>query len=73
MTRWLVVLVAVLLPGIAPAAEPLGRLFYNPAQRTQLDIARTQRSRVSLDTVVTNQDGAEVIRGDALVMVDALG
>lgn len=33
----------------------------------------TERSRVSLDTVVTNQDGAEVIRGDALVMVDALG
>ncbi|GMU40971.1 MAG: hypothetical protein AMXMBFR23_18370 [Chloroflexota bacterium] len=32
-----------------------------------------ERSRVSLDTVVTNQDGAEVIRGDAMVMVDALG
>jgi acyl dehydratase len=32
-----------------------------------------ERSRVSLDTVVTKQDGTEVIRGDALVMVDALG
>jgi 3-hydroxybutyryl-CoA dehydratase len=30
-----------------------------------------ERSRVSLDTVVTNQDGTEVIRGDALVMVEA--
>ena len=30
------------------------------------------RSRVSLDTVVTKQDGTEVIRGDALVMVEAL-
>jgi len=33
----------------------------------------SERSRVSLDTVVTKQDGTEVIRGDALVMVDALG
>lgn len=32
-----------------------------------------ERSRVSLDTVVTKQDGTEVIRGDALVMVEALG
>jgi acyl dehydratase len=30
-----------------------------------------ERSRVSLDTLVTNQDGTEVIRGDALVMVEA--
>jgi 3-hydroxybutyryl-CoA dehydratase len=33
----------------------------------------TERSRVSLDTIVTNQDAAEVIRGDAMVMVEALG
>ncbi len=32
-----------------------------------------ERSRVSLDTVVTKRDGSEVIRGDALVMVEALG
>jgi 3-hydroxybutyryl-CoA dehydratase len=31
----------------------------------------TERSRVSLDTLVTKQDGTEVIRGDALVMVEA--
>ncbi|MEX2373266.1 MAG: MaoC family dehydratase [Dehalococcoidia bacterium] len=31
-----------------------------------------ERSRLSLDTVVTKQDGTEVIRGDALVMVEAL-
>jgi 3-hydroxybutyryl-CoA dehydratase len=29
-----------------------------------------ERSRLSLDTVVTKQDGTEVIRGDALVMVE---
>jgi len=33
----------------------------------------TERNRVSLDTVVTKQDGTEVIRGDAMVMVEALG
>lgn len=32
----------------------------------------TERSQVSLNTNVTNQDGTEVIRGDALVMIDAL-
>ena len=32
-----------------------------------------RRSRVSLDTVVANQDGTEVIRGDAVVMVEAPG
>ncbi|MDA0269417.1 MAG: MaoC family dehydratase [Chloroflexi bacterium] len=32
-----------------------------------------ERSRLSLDTIVTNQDAAEVIRGDAMVMVEALG
>ncbi len=33
----------------------------------------TERKRLSLDTVVTKQDGTEVIRGDATVMVEALG
>ncbi len=33
----------------------------------------TERNRLSLDTVVTKQDGTEVIRGDATVMVEALG
>lgn len=32
----------------------------------------SEKSRVSLDTIVINQDGTEVVRGDALVMVDAL-
>jgi len=32
----------------------------------------TERSRVTLDTKVTNQDGTDVILGDAQVMVEAL-
>lgn len=31
----------------------------------------TERSRVALDTVVTNQDGTDVLTGDALVLIDA--
>ena len=31
-----------------------------------------ERSRVTLETVVSNQDGNDVITGEALVMVDAL-
>lgn len=30
------------------AAEPLGRLFFTPAQRAQLDTARSQKSRATL-------------------------
>lgn len=33
----------------------------------------TQRSRVSLETKVSKQDGTDVILGDAQVMVEALG
>ena len=32
----------------APAADPVGRLFFTPAQRASLDIARTQRARNTL-------------------------
>ena len=35
----------VLAVGEAPAAEPLGRLFFTPAERTRLDVARSQKSR----------------------------
>ncbi len=36
---------------------------------TRVDV---ERSRVALDTVVTNQDGTDVLTGDALVLIDAL-
>lgn len=37
-----------LASGMSTAAEPLGRLFFTPAQRAQLDTARSQKSRVTL-------------------------
>jgi hypothetical protein len=37
------------------ADEPVGRMFFTPAQRAQLDIARTQRARVTLATEKTEE------------------
>jgi len=51
-TVYTLVLAGLVAPA-APAAEPLGRLFYTPAQRSQLDTARNQRSRT---TVTTDQE-----------------
>jgi hypothetical protein len=44
----------------APAQERLGRLFFTPAQRASLDVARSQRARTALATEKTEQDAAPV-------------
>ena len=50
------------------AAEPLGRLFYTPAQRAQMDAARSQKSR---PPVASEQEQAasmpEVVTFDGVV------
>jgi hypothetical protein len=43
-------LVLTLLAPPAVAAEPLGRLFYTPDQRSSLDTARSKRARTALAT-----------------------
>ncbi|HSQ04177.1 MAG TPA: hypothetical protein VLN59_09085 [Burkholderiales bacterium] len=49
MNRAVALLAALILaPGMACAADPLGRLFYTPAQRTQLDTARNHRTPTSV-------------------------
>lgn len=51
MTRSAALIVCALLQspaGWSYAAEPLGRLFFTPAQRAQLDTARSQKSRAML-------------------------
>ncbi len=58
-------LVAIAAPGpvaaqAARAAEPAGRLFFTPAQRASLDVARSQRARAALATEKTEQDAAPV-------------
>jgi hypothetical protein len=47
-----------LMGNLAPAAEPLGRFFFTPAQRAQLDIARSQKSRAALANEPTNETAA---------------
>lgn len=44
----------------APAQERLGRLFFTPAQRASLDVARSQRARTALATENTDQEAAPV-------------
>jgi hypothetical protein len=54
-------LAAAIVSGLAaaqapkPGAEPLGRLFFTPAQRAQLDVARKQRARTALATETTEE------------------
>ncbi len=43
MTRFVVLLLGVAAAGTAFGAQPIGRLFFTPAERDQLDIARTQK------------------------------
>ena len=54
-------LAAAATPVAAPAqGERPGRLFFTPAQRASLDVARSQRARAALDTEKTEQEAAPV-------------
>ena len=44
----LILLCALASPAAAQPAEPLGRLFFTPAQRLSLDVTRTNRARTAL-------------------------
>jgi len=48
-----------LMGNLAPAAEPLGRFFFTPAQRAQLDTARSQKSRATLASEQTDEASAQ--------------
>ncbi len=61
MTRAILIGLACILayrPGISVAADELGRLFFSPAQRAQLDVVRAQRDR-RLPTAATSSDTTE--------------
>jgi len=51
---------AMAVPAPAPAQERLGRLFFTPAQRASLDVARSQRARTTLATEKTDEVAAPV-------------
>ena len=46
----LILLCALATPAPVAAQEPLGRLFFTPAQRLSLDVTRTNRARTALTT-----------------------
>jgi hypothetical protein len=57
----LLALVAAAIPAPTLAAQQeLGRLFFTPAQRASLDVARSQRARAALATDNTEQEAAPV-------------
>ena len=66
MTRaWKIGFVAYLAlvastPVAAQAQERLGRLFFTPAQRASLDVARSQRARAALSTEKPEQEATPV-------------
>lgn len=47
-------------PAVAQQQEPMGRLFFTPAQRSSLDVARSQRARATLSTERTEEQAAPV-------------
>jgi len=47
-------------PAAAQAQERLGRLFFTPAQRVSLDVARSQRARAALSTEKTEDEATPV-------------
>jgi len=53
-------LAAAAAPSPVPAQERLGRLFFTPAQRASLDIARSQRARAAVATERAEQEATPV-------------
>ena len=56
----LLALMGVAAPAAAQPAGPPGRLFFTPAQRASLDVARTQRARALLANEKPEQEAAPV-------------
>jgi len=48
-------LLSLLAAGEVRAAEPVGRLFFTPEQRAQMDAARAQRSRATLSAEIEQE------------------
>lgn len=54
--------VAAAAPAAAQSAEPLGRLFFTPAQRLSLDVSRTNRTRAALSTTERTEDTTPLVQ-----------
>jgi len=64
---WILVLAFGLAPGLALAQAPLGRLFFTPEERAELDRAPTERIAAdapttrTLDGIVRRSDGSATV------------
>jgi hypothetical protein len=56
--RFALALLGALAAAPAPAAEPLGRFFFTPAQRESLDAARAQNIRAAVATEKSEEEPA---------------
>ena len=55
----LLLLAAAAFANAATAAQPFGRLFFTPAERAQLDVARTQKQRAPQPGTTATPETAE--------------
>lgn len=83
--KWLTALLLLALPQIAQAAEPVpvGRIFFTPVQRAQLDLLRTQKAvaskvrdepvpeNVTYNGIVRRSDGKTTVWVNNEAMTDA--
>ena len=59
MRHALLLLAAAAFANAATAAQPIGRLFFTPAERAQLDVARTQKQRTPQPGTAATPETAE--------------
>ena len=83
--KWLTALLLLALPQIAQAADPVpvGRIFFTPEQRAQLDLLRTQKAvaskvrdepvpeNVTYNGIVRRSDGKATVWVNNEAMTDA--
>ncbi len=58
MRRLALACVLAVIAAPAQAADSLGRLFFTPTQRASLDVARSQKTRVTVATEKTDEEAA---------------
>jgi len=64
--RWLA-FIAFMLPLVSSAAEPLGRLFFTPQQRSTLDNARGQNIKIDVEVEPETPTPLEIISVNGMI------
>ena len=64
--RWLA-FITLMLPLVSSAAEPLGRLFFTPQQRSTLDNARGQNIKINVEVEPETPTPLEIISVNGMI------